>query len=896
MNNKKLYSTLFFVPLIVSLLTMLVMTGCSDDDDDALQSTYGYVQFKLYKSASFDKDVTRAATDKLDKLAALNDARKVRVVMQYNGSTISQTLVLNSYNAENAEFGLRSEKLQLLTGNYAITGFYLYDKLDKEIYAGVAEKNDTFTIVEGGLQAQPLTIDAIERGMVSFKLVKEFANTRATETAAYPFGNIKVVDITVKNLFTQEITTIKKVRVNYKEDFTDSSADEELYPGKHSETAYGECDTIVWLKAGSYQISSYTTYSDKNAKISLETASLTTSKTFIIKDNEKTEDAEVPIRLAETAEYIKDYLALREIWEKMDGQNWKYYGEANPMGCNWNFNKDIDMWGDQPGVTLNTDGRVNSLVLSGFRAKGVVPDAIGQLTELRILTLGAHDEKFGGHLFADVKGELTEVRKQAIRTDYENKFLARDVREGLSEFLQDGINMDKNQKPIKKSNRISLKDVQVGGITNQVVGISKAMMRLVNLQQFYIANSPITLEGFFRDIESDSPYYEEREELSWANLNQLTDIEIYNCPNLSSWPAMLMELPELQMLNVACNKGIAADDLKQAWIDFIGGASGKKIQIMYMGNNNLEEFPETRYLSEMVKLGMLDCVNNQISKVHPFGKNVSLTKLFLDYNKIEEIEPAEDGYFCGYDDVESFTFTHNLLKEVPDIFNAKSTYVMGSIDFSYNQITGFKNGKDHRGINVSTINLSYNKLKEFPSVLFQKGSPIATLMLSSNGLTEIKEGALKGEKANFLSVIDLTYNKLKKLPDDFRATTLPYLQQMDISYNCFSEFPIAPLNVSSLTSFAIRHQRDDKGNRTLREWPTGLYTCPSLSRFFIGGNDLRKIDDKISPNIFIFEIMDNPNISIDVTTVCPYIEAGAYILLYDKTQDIRGCDALGIEK
>ena len=45
--NKKLYSILFFVPLIVSLLAMTVVTGCSDDDEP-LQSTYGYVQFKLW--------------------------------------------------------------------------------------------------------------------------------------------------------------------------------------------------------------------------------------------------------------------------------------------------------------------------------------------------------------------------------------------------------------------------------------------------------------------------------------------------------------------------------------------------------------------------------------------------------------------------------------------------------------------------------------------------------------------------------------------------------------------------------------------------------------------------------------------------------------------------------
>ena len=67
---------------------------------------------------------------------------------------------------------------------------------------------------------------------------------------------------------------------------------------------------------------------------------------------------EVPVRLDETAEYIKDYIALKAIWTKMDGPNWKYYGESSPMGANWNFNKDIDLWGNQPGVQLLDNGRV----------------------------------------------------------------------------------------------------------------------------------------------------------------------------------------------------------------------------------------------------------------------------------------------------------------------------------------------------------------------------------------------------------------------------------------------------------------------------------------------------------------------------------------------------------
>ena len=107
---------------------------------------------------------------------------------------------------------------------------------------------------------------------------------------------------------------------------------------------------------------------------------------------------------------------------------------------------------------------------------------------------------------------------------------------------------------------------------------------------------------------------------------------------------------------------------------------------------------------------------------------------------------------------------------------------------------------------------------------------------------------------------------------------------------------VAPLNSSQLQAFGIRHQRDAEGNRTLREWPTGITSCPSLIQLQIGSNDIRKVTEKLTSKLWILDIADNPNISIDVTSVCPNIEAGMYALIYDKTQDIRGCDALGIER
>ncbi len=109
---------------------------------------------------------------------------------------------------------------------------------------------------------------------------------------------------------------------------------------------------------------------------------------------------------------------------------------------------------------------------------------------------------------------------------------------------------------------------------------------------------------------------------------------------------------------------------------------------------------------------------------------------------------------------------------------------------------------------------------------------------------------------------------------------LPYLSNMDVSYNCFSTFPTQPLNSSQLKAFGIRHQRDAEGNRILRQWPTGITTCPSLIQLQIGSNDIRKVDETLTPQLYIL-ISQTIRISlIDVTKVCP-IEAGMYALFYD---------------
>lgn len=908
---------------LFALLWCVAASGCSDEGDELEGGKYGYVQFKLYKKASYGQEaavqqtvaISRAGVDKLD------DIRKMEIELRYGETSITQTLVLNAYNAENAEFGMRSDKLQLFAGEYRIVGYKLLDKLDQEVPGTAASIDDAFTVIPNGLTVKDLTADVPARGMVKFSLTKNglpkiMQAASGDNQSSFLFSKIKLVTVTVKNTFSQSETTFKKMKVTYGEQYEESpSADNP--DDKYKDIGTAVCDSVVWLPVGTYQVVRYTIYAKTGSlESTLDTRYGLDGEEFSVVDNELTENARIPIQLSVEAPNIKDYKALREIWEALGGKDWSFSGESYPAGANWNFNKEIDMWGDQPGVGLDDSGRVISLSLDGFGAKGVVPDAIGQLTELKVLLLGSHNEKLsraqgqeGGQFFGSngIHPDMSETQKQKMRLHYYNAFVRRDSREDLSELLQWSINLDPKQKKIVKSSRIEARDVPVGNTTNAITAVSKAVMRLTKLQQLFIANSPIEAKAIFTDWQGENTAYreqwaEESQNWKWGNMTDLTDVELYNCSNFIELPAFLRELPELQVLNIACNPGIA--DMGKEWTRLIMGddntqtTAAAKLQMLYLSYNNLPAFPEYDVLRRMKKLRMIDCIHSGVKTLSPFGTDVKLVQVSLDYNEISAI-PTD---FCGFtNEIETLSFAHNKLEKVPNIFDAKSKYVMGSVDFS-NNLIGVNDGKAlegddaFKGINANEINLSNNRIKVFPKQLFSSGSPIVTLNLMGNELEEIKEGDLQGENTYQINSIDLRFNKLSSLPEDFRATTLPYLIGFDISYNRCAKVPTNVLNCAELRAFGIRHQRDEKGNRILRDWPTGITKCPSLLQLQIGANDIRKVDETMTSKLYIVEVKDNPNISLDVTPVCSLIQAGMWLLIYDKTQDIRGCDALGIER
>ena len=883
MKTEMLFIRMFVLSCILFILGFTV-GSCSDDDDAVLQAGYGYAQFKLYKSGLAETKKTRASTNELNYL---RDAQKMKIVLinQDDGTEVVQTVGLEAMG-DDSEFGLRSEKLQLMAGTYQIVGFYLF-KADgtaqelKQILSGEPYEKTIITVINGGLAVQDIHVKVVNRGIVKFTVTKNFLpSTRATLGEDYLFSDIKYINVTVQEQFTKKDTTFSNVSVEYTEKLD----------GNGTKISVAVSDSLFRLPAGKYKVKNYTTI--KKNKSSLEYGEVNGAD-FEVSDNVTTE-VKIPVNFSKTTGSIKDYLILKEIWEALKGpaipeknqKGWSYSGVTYPLGTNWDFNKDIDLWGEQPGVGLDEKGRVIGLTIGAFGPEGDIPASLGELTELRTLSLGNHSEQVGDNIIEKTIGtELTEVQKNSVRNDFYNKFVKKDMASYFSEPIQAALKWQKEGIPSRfsqadvksEASRPSLKDVPVNRLTNGIHRIPASIGNLVNLQYLYIAN------GKFEGFEPGT---------NLSKLENLTDLEIYNCPSMKKLPEELQQLPNLQSFNLASNPNLG--DFHEDLGEFVASENiSKTLQIFYLTYNNLTVLPD---MSMVKKLGKLDCAYNKIKKIEKaFGSDVVLVQLSMDYNQIEELPRDGSGSFCGYADVESFSFAHNKLKKFPNIFSSQSIYVMSSVNFSFNEIDGFEGEEDgtFKGVNANTIALGGNKLKKFPDILFKTNSQVSVLGLNGNGIEEIPKGTFSASKYSYMmKTLDLTYNKLSKLPDDFNGKNMPFLYGVDISNNRFTEVPTGPMDAATLTVYAVRSQRDENGNRLLRKWPSNISLCPSLRQFCIGGNDLRKITDTISPYVIVFEIKDNPNISLNLSNVCNMIKAGAYLLIYDPEQDIRGCDYL----
>ncbi len=917
------------VNLIVALSALIAFGACTRMEEPSHHDTdYGHVQFKLYKSASYQPSAgaevsTRAVKDELD---SLYEARKIQITMMYEGRQITQTLVFQSTSAEGADYGLRSDNLKLLAGTYKINSYVLFDKDDKDLYNGVPQEyNEEFTVVAGGLTVHDLTADTKPRGKVKFTLVKDLSEVVSKAVSSereYTFDEVKCIDVTIFNKTNSTSYTFKKLPMEFGLHFKDEDSD----VNPDYQTSSSICDSLITLAAGEYAIREIKVYDDdsKDAtaiEIQYETSAFARNEyMFTVVDNKVTE-ADLPLTLKGTAAYIQDYIALKKIWESLNGEKWSYFGENFQKGANWNFNKDQDLWGDQPGVKVHNNGRIALIDISEFGFSGSIPSDIGQLTELVELYLGTHNDQ---NVYYSLKDNDTDP---TVPHTYEIGAMSMNRMERHREYLRNIHTLTQLSGPsafalkekgkyipeIKlyenyteeeifdtKGRQMTIRpmDMNYGSLCNGLESIDPAIGNCKKLETLYIANSAI----------SSLPE-------TLGELDLCSNFEIYNCPNLTKISDAIKDMGGLVQMNLSNNRQWDEAEC-QAIIDAMGnGPSAESIQILYFRQNNLRKMDFRKFKG----MGLLDLAFNKIDEVVGFGKDVGLEQIHLNNNQITEI--PDD--FCGTDGVETISLSHNKIKEFPKCFTAKALYIMGSLDLSYNQIEKLPSKADgFEGISVNSLSLVENKLTEFPRELTETNSYVGTINLRGNKISKFPKEALdytysdadlnykpnpdNGEWEDYdptysnlalMSIIDLSYNRLSDLPQELSSLTIPNLQSMDLSNNNFSKFPFEPFYCSSLVVYAVRNQtypvgHKKEGQRSLREWPTNYAQHAGLRGLYLGGNDLRTIDDNISYICYNLDISDNPNITFDASDICWWWQNGMFTLIYDKTQNIINCDAM----
>lgn len=845
--------------LILALLSsVLLFTGCTDEAEPVSEPGYGYVQFHLFKKGSY----TKAG----DKLEYLRDAAKIRVTLRsQDNDIITPVAVVEAVDKNLSEWGLQTAKIRLIAGKYTMTAYEIYDGLDNSVLVGAPSETVVLDVKANGIVSEDIALNVVDRGWAKFRLVKdlsEIVGTKAGKDGAdeHPFYGIQSVDLTVKNKNTGEITEITNIEVTHKFVDGEKAADPDYISG------ICVSDTLVALKGGTYTVTKFRTYFDYFRKV-YETSTNVAENEFVVKDNQET-DADVPVTLHTTSGHVQDALALREIWEALDGPNWR---------IKWEFNCDVDAWTANTGVQILGNGRVASLDLTGTGAKGAMPAAIAKLTELRKLTLGTigYNAAAGGTTVTTGR-KLTYFTPENHEADRRLTIGTRDPRSRFSKELQQsfeiagdpvkpGVKSLSERMPVMYKPEVNATDI---------VSLPDEINQLKNLEHITIAFSPI--KTFPADM---------------SGLTALTDVEIFACTELTEFPKGLATCPKLTSLTYSFNVNTAISSMEEGISAINNGPASKTIQLLYFPNQRIDNMPDLSNIPRLSVLVIQGCGLKSFTA--PFSKDQFFVQFMASDNELTSLPRDEKGNFLAYNaETEEVNFSGNKFTELPDIFDAKSAYQVGTVDFSKNLIASVEHGDAYRGIKAATFDISYNKLKELPVQLFgTSSSSISYLKIDGNGMEKISKEAIEGKYTYRTTTISMAYNKLKSLPDEFDSLTFPYLSGIDMSYNRFDYFPYTAVNNQYLSVFIFRHQRDADGDRCMRTWPAGIgQALAGLRALYLGSNDIRVVTDQLSYMIYNLDIQDNPNISIDVSAVCSYIKSGWFNLMYSPGQDIRGCD------
>lgn len=842
--------------ILQTLLLLMISfgaTSCSDNDSNlGVGGEYGYFQMKLSKQLQ-----TRAITGG-STLEYLNDAKKIQVDLLYNNRQITQTLNLTAVSTEAAEMGLTTESVRLLEGEYILTAYRIYGEYIEGTTVGdqapILQEGepDDFTLFEiksSRITTVQLPIEVQRRGNVSFILDKDFSNilpeTKATgfDPERFRYENIAFVEMDIRTGLTGTPRAYRLATHSKQYDYL-----------KHTDT--------LSIREGNYTIVQMRML-DKMENLLVV---VDQQYTFSVEDSRLTRK-ELPIEMPLT-EAFKDYIALYNIWKALDGENWHWRGIPYNDGSNWLFRytdgtpRPLDAWGNQPGVTLDANGRVAVLNVGGFNPKGFVPDDIGQLTKMQQLYLGGTSDV--SEVFPD-EGPLSVDRYnlmlQGVNIFTNRLEIAKEelrLRHTRAKDVSTLAGAPQKKFVFAKSDRSGMTS-SFRPLTNRITGLSDQVGLCKELTYLSIANGMV----------SQLP-------VTIADITELTDLVFFNSP-VTEFPEALFNMPQLISLIFSEHGDLESPAMQQALTRFFDSPTLERLQLLYLTGNHLTQLPSN--ISNLKNIGLLDVSNNKLTEMPQLGLDVAPIQIFMNRNRLRRL-PAD---FCNVDDIESFVISENLLEEFPNIFDATSIFKQDALDFSDNKLTHFP--ADFKGLVAEILNLNDNLFTTFPIELSATKSHVDFIQISHNRIDSFPPEALTNLTG--LKALDCKRNDLQYLPHTFNAEVLPYLSGLEISNNQFAIFPIHVLNVSSLADLRIADQYSRTTERkTLRAWPEGIEKHYALRSFDISNNDIHRVIQFPSSLNFL-NVSGNPNISMGVPAdVVWRINNGYFRLVWDADQDV----------
>ncbi|WP_299243963.1 immunoglobulin domain-containing protein [uncultured Aquimarina sp.] len=339
---------------------------------------------------------------------------------------------------------------------------------------------------------------------------------------------------------------------------------------------------------------------------------------------------------------VNDRNSLIALYNATDGANW-----TNP----WDLTKNESTWG---GVAVNSEGRVIELFLSLRNLNGTLPAEIGNLTELKELTI-----------FGSSSDNLTGSIPESICN--------------LSKLETISISLNKlsGEIPSCLFSISTLKSINISGDSPFfTLDLPNDLSNLVNLETLNLQRVDLSSEGGFPEsilqLANIAKLSLSRNQLTGtippeiSNLSKLTDLSISNNNMTGSIPSeigLLNDLSSLRISNTLINGSIPIElgnltelvSLVIANTNVDGeipselGNLNKLITLSISGTNITGEIPST--FSNLTQLRTLSLGRNNL--------NGSIPDFLTTFNNLNQIE-FHNNNFSG--DIPDFTINSGLTR------------------------------------------------------------------------------------------------------------------------------------------------------------------------------------------------------------------------------------------